>query len=41
MIKVSLLTSKSETCFESFIMKIRQWEMNTFQNAHQTLIQML
>ena len=40
MAKVSLLTTKSETGFQSFFL-LNQWEMNPDQHTHQTLIKML
>ena len=41
MTKLSLLTAKSETGFQSFILAIGHWEMDPDQNANQTLIKML
>ena len=39
--KLSLLTTKSETGFQIFLLVIRHWQINPDQNARQTLIEML
>ena len=41
MAKVPLLTTKSETGFQSFILVIHHKEMNPDQDAHQSSIKML
>ena len=41
MAKVSLLTAKSETGFQNFILAIRQLKMNPDRDAHQTSIKIL
>ena len=38
MAKVLLLTAKSKTGFQSFVLAIRHWEMNPEQEAHLTPI---
>ena len=40
-LKVSLLTAKSKTSFQSFILATYLWRMNLDQNAHQISIKML
>ena len=40
MAKVLLLTAKSETSFQSFVLMIHVWEIYQHQDGHQTSIQM-